>query len=367
MYSSTNNRYKWVAASAGILLVGFLVWYFHTIVFYILGAAAVSLIGKPLVRMIERVSIAGRTIPRWASAAVVLITLLTVFITVFSFLIPIIVEKLSYLSSIESYEMLAAIKVASADFEHTLNSIFPVIDISIEELFREHVAPIFKSGVVTDIVEGLAGFVSEIFMATFSISFIAYFFLKDDKLFDSAITTLFPKRYERNIQHAIKSSVNLLGRYFIGICLESFIKFIVVTLALYLLGIDITTAVIIGSVTAVLNVIPYIGPLIGVLASYAIAMLSPSLAAASIGELIFEITVVLAIFQLIDNIILQPYIYSSSVKAHPLEIFIVILMAGYAGGVLGMLLAIPFYTVLRVFAKEFFANLRVVKKLTENL
>ncbi len=367
MNTATNSWYRWAAAAAGLLIVGFMVWYFHTIVFYILGAAAVSLIGKPMVRFIESLSIGGRSVPRWLSATVTLFTLLIIFIVTFGSLVPLIVEKLSYLSSVESYEVLAAIKVASADFEHTLNSMFPIIDISIEELFREHIAPIFKSDTVTNIVEGLAGLIAEISLATFSIAFIAFFFIKDDKLFDSALVTLFPKKYEENILHAIKSSVNLLGRYFIGICLESLIKFVVVALSLYLLGMDFSTAIIIGTVTAVLNVIPYIGPLIGIIASYAIAMLSPSIAAASIGELIAEITIVLAVFQLIDNIILQPYIYSSSVKAHPLEIFIVILMAGYVGGVLGMLLAIPFYTVLRVFAKEFFANLRVVKKLTENL
>ncbi|HNV51901.1 MAG TPA: AI-2E family transporter, partial [Tenuifilaceae bacterium] len=57
----------------------------------------------------------------------------------------------------------------------------------------------------------------------------------------------------------------------------------------------------------------------------------------------------------------------NSVKAHPLEIFIVLLIAGSVAGILGMLLAIPCYTVIRVFAKEFFNNFRVVQKLTEKI
>jgi predicted PurR-regulated permease PerM len=71
--------------------------------------------------------------------------------------------------------------------------------------------------------------------------------------------------------------------------------------------------------------------------------------------------------QLADNIVLQPVLYSNSVHAHPLEIFLVILIAGNLGGVLGMLFAIPMYNVARVFAKEFFNNIRVVQKLTENM
>ena len=54
-------------------------------------------------------------------------------------------------------------------------------------------------------------------------------------------------------------------------------------------------------------------------------------------------------------------------KAHPLEIFIVILIAGSLAGIVGMLLAIPSYTVLRVFAKEFFSQFRLVQKLTEKI
>ena len=71
--------------------------------------------------------------------------------------------------------------------------------------------------------------------------------------------------------------------------------------------------------------------------------------------------------QIIDNILFQPLIYSSSVKAHPLEIFLVILAAASLAGILGMILAIPVYTILRVIAKEFFDNMKIVKKLTENL
>ena len=63
----------------------------------------------------------------------------------------------------------------------------------------------------------------------------------------------------------------------------------------------------------------------------------------------------------------KPTLYSERVKAHPLEIFLVILIAGSLAGILGMLLAIPSYTVLRVFAKEFFSQFRLVRKLTEKI
>ena len=80
-----------------------------------------------------------------------------------------------------------------------------------------------------------------------------------------------------------------------------------------------------------------------------------------------EALVIFLLVQLIDNFIFQPLIYSSSVKAHPLEVFIVILMAASLGGPVGMILAIPFYTFLRVIAKEFFNQIKVVQSITRSI
>ena len=87
----------------------------------------------------------------------------------------------------------------------------------------------------------------------------------------------------------------------------------------------------------------------------------------AMGAIIIKFAAIFIVTHLIDVFIFQPYIYSNSVKAHPLEIFIVILMAGHIGGIVGMLVAIPAYTVVRVFAKEFFSNFKVVKKLTDRM
>jgi len=73
------------------------------------------------------------------------------------------------------------------------------------------------------------------------------------------------------------------------------------------------------------------------------------------------------IAQLIDNFISQPFIFSSSVKSHPLEIFLIIIIAGLLFGVIGMIVAIPVYTALKVIAKEFVPDWKIVQKLTKNL
>jgi len=87
-------------------------------------------------------------------------------------------------------------------------------------------------------------------------------------------------------------------------------------------------------------------------------------------EIISTVLIVIGVFagaNLIDNLVLQPLIYSNSVKAHPVEIYLVILIAGSLAGITGMVLAIPFYTVLRIIAKEFFSQFKIVQRLTRNI
>ena len=76
----------------------------------------------------------------------------------------------------------------------------------------------------------------------------------------------------------------------------------------------------------------------------------------------------LAVFvftQMVDNFVFQPFIYSKSIKSSPLEIFIVLLMAGHVGGIVGMLVAIPAYTVIRVIAARFFQGFKPIRRLIQ--
>lgn len=352
-------KYRWIAAAAGMIVLSFMVWYFHTIVFYILGAAVMSLIGKPMVLLLERLKF-----PRWVAAFTTLILLLVVVLGLAGLFIPVVVDKLNFISHFDAAQLNEMLRQPASSFEHWVNATFPMANFSVRDAVSSKLQPMLSSSFVQNTIGSITNFISEIAIAIFSISFIAYFFLKDDKLFGEGVVTLFPKKYELNIIRAMSSSTNLLARYFIGICIESLIKLVVVTLSLYFIGMEFSTSLIIGLITGVLNVIPYIGPIIGAIFAFVIAAVAPPIMDVSLGGLIFQISIVLLVFQLIDNIVLQPYIYSSSVKAHPLEIFLVILMAGYIAGITGMLLAIPAYTVLRVFAKEFWGNFRVVQKLT---
>ena len=133
-------------------------------------------------------------------------------------------------------------------------------------------------------------------------------------------------------------------------------------------GLNFSTALVIALSAGILNVIPYVGPLVGGILTVVVSLATDAnFIATGDMSIVVPIIMIFVITQLIDNIIFQPLIYSNSVKSHPLENFIVLLIAGNIAGILGMLVAIPAYTVIRVFAKEFLHNFRLVQKLTENI
>jgi len=179
--------------------------------------------------------------------------------------------------------------------------------------------------------------------------------------------TLTPVTYQTEIKHIFLECKHLLSHYFRGLCLDVLLVMTLITLGMWIIGLK--NALIIGVLAGMMNVIPYVGSLIG--GALAILLgLSGNLDMdfyTGMLPLIGKICLVLVTVNLTDGLLLQPTIYSNSVKAHPLEIFLVIMISGSIAGIPGMILAIPSYTVLRIIAKEFFSRFTAIKKLTEKL
>jgi predicted PurR-regulated permease PerM len=175
------------------------------------------------------------------------------------------------------------------------------------------------------------------------------------------------QQYENNIRQAFLEIERLLTRYFGGLLIQISILTAFMWILLSLLGIE--NALLIAFFAALINLIPYVGPLIGAIFGVFITI-SANLDLNFYEQmlpLIIRVAASFAAMQMLDNYVLQPVIFSKSVKAHPLEIFIIILMGAKINGIMGMVLAIPVYTVLRVVAKTFLSELRVVQALTDSL
>ncbi|NQU54392.1 MAG: AI-2E family transporter [Bacteroidetes bacterium] len=354
----------------GFLFVIFLLWYFSAIVTYILISVVLAFIGKPLVRWITLLKYKKFKIPKGFAAFITLGLLWAVFISFFRFIIPLLVNQLDTLSQIDFTVVLNSIEEPVVEFLQFFSK-SPVVfeNHTFTDIVTKNIADKIDFSQLSDLFAVIAGTIGEVLIAFFSVSFITFFFLKEETMFREVIILLVPTNYELKVVHILDSISNLLSRYFVGLIFEVFMVMVLVSLGLTIVGIEFSQAVVIGLFCGMFNVIPYLGPWMGAAVGLLIgaALNIDSDFMSQTLPLLGFMVIVFGSVQIIDNILFQPLIYSSSVKAHPLEIFLVILAAGSLAGIVGMILAIPVYTILRVIAKEFFDNMKIVKKLTENL
>ena len=362
-----NTTPKYIIVTAVTIISLLLLWYFRAIVAYVLIAAVVAIVGKPVMDMLLRIHFKKRRMPRWGAALITETLIWLIFAALFSIFIPLFVSKINELSNLNGNMFHEAFTGPIKSLEIWLiNTLGLKPDFSLTDSILSELKSLLNIDMINSFISSFVTIAGNIGIALFSITFIAFFFLKDENMFCNILVTIFPRKYEANIRNAMDSVGTLLMRYFTGIIAESLILTTFVSVVLLIFGSAAREALFIGMFVGLLNVIPYVGPLIAFCVSLIIAMLSPIAGFTFFGT-IFVVGATVLTAQLIDNMLLQPLLYSNRVKAHPLEIFIVILVAGNVGGVIGMLLAIPSYNVIRVFAKEFFNKFRVVQKLTEKI
>jgi predicted PurR-regulated permease PerM len=240
----------------------------------------------------------------------------------------------------------------------------------IETAILADMQKMFDVSKVSSFIGTATSFLSSFGVGLFSVIFISFFFIKDDDLFTNIIRALVPDRHEKNAAAAISDIGHLLSRYFIGVMLEVTGVALINFIGLWSIArLGINAALGIAFLTGILNIIPYVGPLMGGALGTILGITLKYSSATAIGlDVSFGVftLILIAIFsftQLVDNFLYQPVIYSTSIKSTPLEIFIVLLIVGHIGGPLAMIVAIPCYTVARVIAYRFFRHIKAISRL----
>lgn len=355
----------------GVILLLACAWYFRNIVVYILVSGVLSITGRPLVDLFCRIKIKKWHFPRSLSALITLLLIWGGIILFFVIFIPLITKQINYFSTIDSDKIVQLVQDPLNKIENLFRSFNKNLGahMSLQDYFAKKVSSILNIDVIQNFLGTLIGTIGNIIIAVFSISFITFFFLKDQHLFFESILMWVPDKYTQNFTRALYSIKNLLTRYFIGILIQSTCIMILIDIGMTIAGIDFHQALVMGLIIGILNVIPYVGPWLGLFIAITMGVASHINMdfKTVVVPLIYYMIIVEVITHMIDNIVFQPVIFSNSVRAHPLEIFIVVLAAGFAAGVPGMILGIPCYTVIRVFAREFFYNFKAVQKITSGL
>lgn len=345
---------------ASVLLLTYIAYLLQALIVYIVIAAIISLMGRPILDFLK-VKL------KFNNSVATLITMFVFGLLIFglfALFIPIIAQQGENLSLLNTTELekntLLLINQISEYF--SLNEEYWKNWISNQDLSSK-----LNLSVIPNFLNTLIGWLSSFTIGLFSVLFISFFLLKDEALLQNITFSFVKNKYENKLKKSLAKIRKLLSRYFIGLSLQVTILLLIYSIVLLIFGIE--NAFIIAFICALLNLIPYVGPLIAAFMMVALSMSSNITEDFSTVILPKSIYVFLGfvIGQLIDNFISQPIIFSKSVKSHPLEIFIVILIAGILFGTTGLIFAIPIYTAIKVIFKEFFAQYKIVQSLTKDL
>lgn len=370
--NKTDKLIKFIIAALMLAIVYLICKSIGPVLAYILAAAVVALIGRPVSLFLGRFRIKGRSMPSWLNAALTIVIVLSILAGVLMLVIPVFSRIASDLSNANISNSHISLAGPLASINEYLRETFPTLGpgFKLEDMLIKQLGALFDVSKFTSVISSVASFIASVGVAIFSIVFISFFFLKDRKLFPNMIAAIVPDRLEEKTRESISEIEELISRYASGLCIEILGVAIINFLVLLLIGrMGFEYSIGIAFMTGILNVIPYVGPLIGELSGAAIAVMAKYVCASVIGLNVSPVAYFIIIFaillgtQLVDNFFFQPFIYSNSVKAHPLEIFIILLLVGHFGGVLGMFVAIPLYTVFRVIAAKFFGHTKLVRNL----
>jgi len=368
---SISRIIRFIIVTVSLLVVAFLLWYFSAIVGYVLASVVLSLIGKPIVNLLEKIKIGRFRMPDTLAAFITLLLLWGVLGGFLALVIPGVAFQVEKFSQVDSSAILKALQEPIDKLVLWLeaHNIQFAGHQSLEEYVNEQVVDAFNVSAFSNLFGTLFGFLGELGVAVFAISFITFFFLRDQTLFYKAVMSATPERYEEKVKQIIYDSRVLLTRYFVGIGIQITLIMLCVTIGCLILGLDFQLSVTIGFAAGLFNIVPYVGPLAGGAFGIMLAITNNLDLDFYSGTmpLIIGMIVMLSIVHILDNVIFQPVIFSKSVKAHPLELFIVLLIAGNVGGLIGMVLAIPGYTFIRIILKQFFNNFKIVQKLTRGI
>jgi len=345
---------------AGVALILFFLYEIQSVIVYIAIAAVISLIGRPVVIFLRRKLKFNITI----AVIVTMILFIGVLAGLIVLFIPLIIEQGHNLSLLNIEQLQQNVE----DIYTQIMDYFMVNQMDVEQSLKDsNLWSQIDFGIIPNFLNSIISGFGSFSIGLFSVLFISFFFLKDSQLFEDGIMMFVPNDKESRSRASFTKIKDLLSRYFVGLIMQISILFVIYMAVLLIFGIK--NAVVIAFLCALLNLIPYIGPLVSAVLLLVLSMSSNL--GASFSDVILPKTIYVMIgfvfAQLVDNFFSQPYIFSKQMKSHPLEIFLVILIAGILLGIIGMIVAIPTYTALKVVLKEFLSEYKVVQKLTKNL
>lgn len=358
MAAAKKMNYALVFRIFAILFLAVFIWYFPDIVIYIFTAFILALMGRPLAKTISKIKISKKKyIPYSVSSFITIVLFLSLFIFLLLLLIPLLSNEFRNIQNID-YDALsfylndALNTLQQLLHEHGLmDSNETIVGIITHEIKNLLNVELF-SNLVGNVIGGVVSTTGSFVMAVFSIFFMGFFFIKDDFHMETLLKPFVNKKYLSRV-FIISEKVNdLLTRYCVGSVVRILIMIVLIYVGLLIFGVQ--GAAFMAFFGGILNIIPYLGPIIGGVICILIGFINcvGTGLYSEIWIVAIEITAVFVVANIVDNILLQPVIFSQSLKIHAVEVFLVTIIGGEMGGILGMILGVPVYTIIRIIVIE---------------
>ncbi|SHM37061.1 AI-2E family transporter [Flavobacterium chilense] len=346
-----------------ILVIAAILYFLYaiqTVIVYLCISLLLCLIANPLVQFLKNKLKFSNSLAA-STALIIFILSIVGFILLF---VPLIISQANNLSLLDTQNL----QQQFTETEHTLETYFNIQHLDLNKVLKDSkITSIIDFSYFTGFINTILNFMADMGMGLVSVFFITFFFIKDQDAFKVSARKILPDTNEDKILNSITKINHFLTRYFIGLLLQLTVVFILYLIVLMIFGNQ--NAFVIAFLCAILNVIPYIGPIIGTILAALLTMIS--MIGSDFQSEILPRTIYVVIgfllVQAIDNNVSQPIISSKSVNSHPLEIFLITLISGITFGIVGMIIAIPVFTMVKVILKEFFPDNKIVSVLTERI
>lgn len=325
---------KSILFAAGVLIVGLILYNYSSLAVYAIIALIFSYLLEPFV---NRMQAAGMS--RTIAIVLTLTTVLVIVIWISTSIIPIVANRMAILTRQLQSENLVLI---AQQIELHLRNYFEFIPTGyLQENVTGFIDDIFNFGRLSNVLGNVISIFTNLFAAFLVIPFATFFFLKDGYKIRRDLMKMVPNKYFETTLSLIDKIETRLGYYFRSVLLQCTLVGVASWLALSVAGLN--NAGTVGIIIGVANTIPYFGPVIGYLISILISIIET-------GDFSLVIPCILAVMfaQLLDNIVLQPLIFSKSADMHPVAILFIIMIGAQTAGILGMLVAIPIATIIKI-------------------
>lgn len=305
---------------------------------------------NPILKLLLRVRIKGHKINKGVASLLLVALLILVIVWGLMMLIPPVVKEITTLVTHLPQTVSGIQNLLNNTIQH---SVFKNVDFNSFYHHLNHQLATYAQAILKNLssrVGDIVGTVTNITVITITVPVMLFYMLKDGSKLVPSIQRWLSPHHAKEVNQLLTKMNNTLSAYISGQVIECL--FVGVCTSIGYLIIRQPLALVLGIVAGLCNIIPYIGPYIGIAPALFVALtMAP--------RKLIPVVIVVLIVQQIDGNIIYPNIIGKSLKIHPLTIILLLLAAGHIAGIAGMILCIPFYAVVKTICEYFLDIYRI--------